>query len=100
MYQVSAFGDLPQELEKAQACGISTGLLLKAFHQRDVTSQSISRLEQLAVANLETMAHYDPDRLTNRKSHLTVHTTDSVDGSGQGKLYSTGPFEGRHRGIR
>ena len=99
-YQLSAFEDLPREIEKARQCCISTGLLRKAFHRSDVTSASIRRIDELAIANLETMARFDDYRSRNRKSLLSLHCSDSVDSCGNAKEYSTAPFESKHRGIR
>ena len=97
VYQLSAFEQLPREIEKVRECFISTGLLRKAFHQPDVTDASLRRLDELAIANLETMSRYDDARSHNRKSHLSLHCPDSVDSCGDAKQYSTAPFESKHR---
>jgi hypothetical protein len=99
-YQLSAFEDLPREIEKARQCCISTGLLRKAFHRRDVTTASIRRIDELAISNLEIMARFDDYRSHNRKSLLSLHCSESVDSCGNAQEYSTAPFESNHRGIR
>ncbi len=91
---------MPIEILKAQACFVSTGLLLKAFHHSEVTANSLLRIEALAVAHIETISRFDEQRLRHRKTHLPMHCTESVDSAGQAQNYTTAPFENRHRTIR
>jgi hypothetical protein len=101
LYQLGAGnGGVPHALEKAMATLNATMPLVRAFHAEDVTPESLTQLELLAVRNIEVWSQYDPDRLSNKKMHATCHCVDSVNTAGCAHEYCTAQFERRHKYIR
>ncbi len=91
---------LPRALAKAMATLNSTMPLIQAFHEECVTSESLARLEALAVRNVEVWTIYDEDRIFNKKVHSSCHCVDAVSSAGAAHEYCTAQFEKRHKHIR